>query len=136
MTETTHLGKKISRIRELRGMKQETLAEQLGISQQAVSKIEQSESVEDIMLDRVGKVLGISAEGIRRFNEDAAINHFNTFHDQSGAGAFSYSSTFNFNPLDEIQRLNAEKDDLYKALLKEKDEKIALLEKVIGKLEK
>jgi len=34
-------------------MKQETLAEQLGISQQAVSKIEQSENVEDHALERM-----------------------------------------------------------------------------------
>jgi len=40
MAETLHIGRKISRIRELRGMKQETLASELGISQQAVSKIE------------------------------------------------------------------------------------------------
>jgi transcriptional regulator with XRE-family HTH domain len=133
MAETTHLGKKISRIRELRGMKQETLAEQLGISQQAVSKIEQSESIEDIMLDRVGKVLGITSEGIRKFSEEAAINYFNTFNDSSTGAFQNYHCTF--NPLDEIQKLNAEKDNLYKALLKEKDEKIALLERVIGKLE-
>jgi len=47
MTEPTlHIGRKISRIRELRGMKQEALAAELGISQQAVSKIEQSADVD------------------------------------------------------------------------------------------
>jgi len=35
---TNHIGRKISRIRELRGMKQETLAIELGVSQQTVSK--------------------------------------------------------------------------------------------------
>ncbi|HTN20446.1 MAG TPA: helix-turn-helix transcriptional regulator [Pelobium sp.] len=40
MSETLHIGRKISRIRELRGMKQEALAQELGISQQAVSKLE------------------------------------------------------------------------------------------------
>jgi transcriptional regulator with XRE-family HTH domain len=45
-----HLGRKIGRIREMLGVKQETLAEKLGISQQAVSKIEQSEQVEDTTL--------------------------------------------------------------------------------------
>jgi transcriptional regulator with XRE-family HTH domain len=39
---TLHIGRKISKIRELRGMKQEYLAAELGISQQMVSKIEQS----------------------------------------------------------------------------------------------
>ena len=39
-TNQIHLGRKISRIRELRGMKQESLATELGISQQAISKLE------------------------------------------------------------------------------------------------
>jgi transcriptional regulator with XRE-family HTH domain len=47
----THIGRKISRIRELRGMKQEALAQALGVSQQTVSNIENSESVEDHLLE-------------------------------------------------------------------------------------
>ncbi|MCX2432687.1 helix-turn-helix transcriptional regulator [Pedobacter sp. GR22-10] len=39
-TNTPHIGRKISRIRESHGMKQEALAIELGISQQAVSKLE------------------------------------------------------------------------------------------------
>ena len=51
-TPVAHVSRKISsRLRELRGMKQEALAEALGISQQAVSKIEQSEHVESATLE-------------------------------------------------------------------------------------
>jgi len=127
---TTHLGRKISRLMELRGMKQETLAEQLGISQQAISKMEQSEQVEDLTLDRIAKVLGISSEAIRKFNEDSIFNVIsNTFtsHDNSTLNAVNYFPTF--NPIDKIV-------ELYDALLKSEKEKIALLEKVIEKLEK
>ena len=53
-TETMHIGRKISRIRELRGIKQETLAQELGVSQQAVSKLEQSEAVDDDKLPGYG----------------------------------------------------------------------------------
>lgn len=52
-TKPNHIGRKIARIRELRGMKQETLAEELGISQQSVSHLEQSETLEDDKLERV-----------------------------------------------------------------------------------
>lgn len=48
-------------------MKQETLAEELGISQQSVSHIEQSETIEEELLQKVSKALGISPEGIERF---------------------------------------------------------------------
>jgi len=133
---TIHLGRKISRLRELRGMKQEALAEQLGISQQAISKIEQSEHVEDITLDRIAKALGVRKEAIENFNDEALIFHIENMHDQSSAYNQNYNHQCTFNPLDEIKKLNAEKDELYKALLKEKDEKIALLEKVMAKQNK
>ena len=54
-TKNNHIGRKISRIRELRGMKQETLAEELGISQQAVSNIENSEKVDDAKLEEIAQ---------------------------------------------------------------------------------
>ena len=73
-TATPHIGRKISRIRELRGMKQETLAEELGISQQSVSQMEQSESLEDEKLDKVAKVLGVSKEAIKNFSEETVFN--------------------------------------------------------------
>ncbi|SDF42286.1 Helix-turn-helix [Cellulophaga baltica] len=41
-------------------MKQATLAEELGISQQAVSKIEQSEKIEEEKLEKIAKVLGVT----------------------------------------------------------------------------
>jgi len=50
---TLHIGRKISKIRELKGMKQETLASELGISQQAVSKIEQSADVDGEALEKL-----------------------------------------------------------------------------------
>jgi transcriptional regulator with XRE-family HTH domain len=127
---TTHLGRKISRLRELRGMKQETLAEQLGISQQAVSKMEQSEQVEDLTLERIAKALGLSSDAIKNFNEDSIFNVIsNTFtsHDNSTLNAVNYFPTF--NPIDKIV-------ELYDALLKSEKEKVVLLEKVIEKLEK
>ena len=46
-TEILHIGRKISKIRELLGIKQDVLAAELGISQQSVSKIEQAADVEE-----------------------------------------------------------------------------------------
>ncbi len=123
-TETMHLGRKISRIRELKGMKQETLASVMGISQQAISKLEQSEHVDDDRLEEVSKALGVSAEAIKNFDEDAAINVIsNTFHDHS-ANNVNFKCTF--NPLDKMV-------ELYEALLKSEREKIVLLERMLDK---
>lgn len=122
MAKTVHIGRKISRIRELRGMKQDALAANLGITQQAISKLEQSENVEDETLEKVAKVLGVSPEAIKNFSEEAIFNNINTFHDNSSLN--DYSSLLNyqctFNPIDKIV-------ELYERLLKSEQEKNELL---------
>jgi transcriptional regulator with XRE-family HTH domain len=120
----THIGRKISRIRELRGMKQETLATELGISQQAISKLEQSEEIEDSTLDKVAKVLGVTAEAIKNFNEETVFNIIgNTYHDHSASLNFQCT----FNPLDRLmQALDANKE-LYERLLASEQEKVEIL---------
>jgi transcriptional regulator with XRE-family HTH domain len=118
--ETMNIGRKISRIRELRGMKQETLAQELGVSQQAVSKLEQSESVDDDKLQLVAEKLGVTVEAIKNFNEESVFNNIsNTFHD--------HASLINcqFNPIEKIV-------ELYERLLKTEREKIELLERMIS----
>lgn len=120
----THLGRKISRIRELRGMKQEALAAELGISQQAISKLEQSEEIEDSTLEKVAKVLGVSAEAIKNYSDEAVFNIIgNTYHDNSASLNFQCT----FNPLDKlIQALEANKE-LYERLLASEREKVEIL---------
>lgn len=113
MAETTpHIGRKISRIRELRGMKQEALAAELGISQQAISKIEQSVEVEEEALAKIAKALGVSVEGLKHFTEDSVFNNINNFHDNSIQN--------NFNPIEKVI-------ELYERLLASEREKIELL---------
>lgn len=127
-TYKSHIGRKISRIRELRGMKQEALASELGISQQSISKIEQSETVEDAVLEKVAKVLGVSSEGIKNFNEEAVISNINSFHDNS---AFNLYCTF--NPIDKLLEVMEENRKLYERLLESEREKVELLKKIVEK---
>ncbi|WAC41053.1 helix-turn-helix domain-containing protein [Pedobacter sp. SL55] len=123
-TTRTHLGRKISRIRELRGMKQDALAAELGISQQAVSKLEQSEEIEDSTLEKVAKVLGVSAEGIRSFSEETVFNIIgNTYHDQSTSLNFQCT----FNPLEKLMEALEANKELYERLLASEREKVEIL---------
>ncbi|MDP3469607.1 MAG: helix-turn-helix transcriptional regulator [Daejeonella sp.] len=124
---TAHIGKKISRIRELRGMKQEVLAAELGISQQAVSKIEQSAEVEEGALEKIAKVLGVTVEAVKNFNEEAVINYFNTFNDNSTNNGAVYAFNSTFNPIDKIVELYNEKVELLERLLQSEREKNDLL---------
>lgn len=63
-TKPKHIGRNISRIRELRGMKQEALAIAIGVSQQTISNIEGSETIEDTVLEKLSNALNVSPEGI------------------------------------------------------------------------
>jgi transcriptional regulator with XRE-family HTH domain len=135
MTKTTHIGHKIMRLRELRQMKQETLAEALGISQQAISKIEQSEHVEDLTLERIGKVLGFPADVIKNYNEEATINNIQNNYEGSNSNAnnvgVNHQCYFNDALVEENKRLLDEVKKLTDAWMKEKDERIALLERML-----
>jgi transcriptional regulator with XRE-family HTH domain len=128
MSETLHIGRKISRIRELRGMKQEALAMELGISQQAVSKLEQSEKIEEEVLVKIAKALGVTAEGLKKFNEETILNIIsNTFtsNDTSTINAINIQPTF--NPIDKLVEIYEENKKLYEQLLASEREKVELL---------
>lgn len=119
-----NLGRKISKIRELRGMKQEALATLLGISQQAISKIEQSDEVEDLALEKIAQALGVTPEGIKNFNEEAVFNIIgNSYHDNSSS--VQYQCTF--NPIDKLMEVYEENKKLYEQLLQSEREKIEIL---------
>ena len=131
-TKNSHIGRKISRIRELRGRKQETLAEELGISQQSVSNIEQSERLEDEKIARIAAVLGVTKEAIENFSEESVLTIMsNSFNDHSTLNAILHNPTF--NPLDKVVELFEEKEKLYERLLQAEKEKVAYLEKLLDR---
>tara|TARA_R110002126_G_scaffold268899_1_gene412503 strand:+ start:880 stop:1200 length:321 start_codon:yes stop_codon:yes gene_type:complete len=103
-------------------MKQETLAEELGISQQAVSNIENSEKVDDVKLEEIAKALGVSKESIENFSEDAIFNYFSNFYDNSTGQV--YNSNCTFNPLDKVV-------ELYERLVQAEKDKVTYLEKLL-----
>ncbi|HWJ28321.1 MAG TPA: helix-turn-helix transcriptional regulator [Flavisolibacter sp.] len=120
-----NIGRKIERIRELRGMKQETLAAALGISQQAVSKMEASEEIDEERLQKVAKALDVPVEAIKNFNEENAINIIaNTVNNHDQSAMVFYNPTF--NPIEKVV-------ELYERLLKSEQEKVVILQSLINK---
>jgi transcriptional regulator with XRE-family HTH domain len=86
MPEKVHQGRAVKRIREILQVKQETLASELGISQQSVSLLETKETIDPETLEQIAKTLKVPVEAIRNFNEEAAVNIIaNTFQDESVA---------------------------------------------------
>lgn len=123
LTKPNHIGRKISRIRELRDMKQEALAQALGTNQQAISAIENSETIDEEKLKAIAEVLGVSVEGIKNFSEEAVLNIIgNTINNHDNASSFNYGCTF--NPLDKVV-------ELYERLVLSEKEKVEYLEKLL-----
>lgn len=127
-----HIGRNISRIRELRDMKQEALAQAIGTTQQSISIIEGSESVDDEKLKAIAQALGVPAEMIKNFSEEAVFNIIgNTIDIENNNGsAISYNCTF--NPLDKLLESIEENKKLYQQLIQAEKEKVAFLEKLLS----
>ncbi|CAI2769373.1 helix-turn-helix domain-containing protein [Flavobacterium collinsii] len=134
MEQKIHQGRNVKRFREMLGIKQEALAYDLGEdwNQKKISMLEQKDIIEDSLLRQISNSLKIPVEAFQNFDEEQAINIIsNTFHDTQGL--INYSPTFNNNPIEKIIQLHEEKIALYERMLKEKDEMMARLEKLIGK---
>ena len=122
-TKPKHIGRNISRIRELRGMKQEALAIAIGVSQQTISNIENSETVEEDKLELIAKELGVTVEAIKNFSDEAVLNIIsNTFNDNAMLNAVNVQP--NFSPLDKVV-------ELYERLVQAEKDKVTLLEKLL-----
>lgn len=97
-----HLGRKVERVRRLRGMTQTELGDLLGITKQAVSKMEQSEKIEDERLDKIATALGVTVEGLKEFNEETVLYNTNNFYENCGVkNAIGNNQTFNNFPLEQ-----------------------------------
>ena len=132
MEQKIHQGRNVKRFREMLNIKQEALAYDLGEdwSQKKISLLEQKDVIEDNLLKQISTVLKIPVEAFRNFNEEQAINIIsNTFHDTQGL--VNYNPTFNNNPIDKLLQLHEEKIALYERMLREKEEMMQRLEKLI-----
>ncbi|WP_177760884.1 helix-turn-helix domain-containing protein [Flavobacterium sp. I3-2] len=134
-TQKKHLGRNISRIREMKGMKQETLAELLGISQQKMSILENTADLEDAKLDIIAKALEVPTQAIKEYSDEKMLNIItnNTFNsnDSSTLNAINVMPTF--NPLDKLVEAYDENKKLYERLLAAEKEKLAYVEQLLKK---
>ena len=127
LEKKVHHGRNVKRMREMLGIKQETLAYSLDLSQQTVSRLESQEELDDNILSKIANVLHISVDAIKNYNDDIAVNIIsNTFNEQS----IAYQ--YNFNPIEKIIQLYDEKIELYERMLKSEQGKNSLLEKLVS----
>jgi len=113
------IGTKIRQIRDLKGLNQENMANELGISVTGYGKIERNEvSVNYERLLQISAILGVKVENIISFDNNVALNNFNNTVEQQ-IGTYS---------------LPIELKQLYEDKIKLLEEKVKLLEEKINQL--
>jgi transcriptional regulator with XRE-family HTH domain len=80
------IGDNLRKIREIKGIKQESMAKELGITTNGYGKIERGESAIKIdRLEQIANILGISAMDIMQF-DDSIIFNINTMSNSAPNG--------------------------------------------------
>ena len=121
-----HLGKKIERVRRLRGMTQTELGQLLGITKQAVSKMEQTEKIDDERLEKIASALGVTTDGLKEYNEETVLYNTINFYENCGVktSAVSNNHTFNNFPIEQaiemFEKLLQKERDKYEEVKKTK----------------
>ncbi len=115
-----HIGKNVRRLREIRDIKQESLATALSVSQQKVSKLERSEIIDEDTLRRIAGALQVSVDIINNFDEGILINNTNAVVSTSDFDHNTTVSNQGFKPIEKII-------ELYERLIEsERDKNIIL----------
>jgi len=123
-TKKSNHGANVCRWREWRGINQDVLAEQIGVSQATLCKYEKKETLDQETLEKIATALNIPVEAITEIEFGTAINIVaNTFTDFKD-NAVANQNYPTFNTFDKIT-------ELYERMLKEKDSVIELLKEVL-----
>lgn len=134
-SKAVHHGNNVKRLRETLHIKQEALADTMGVSQQKISLLEQKEKIDREQMEEIAKALNIPADLIEYYDAEATISIIANHFTNSGVSSNGFVNNDNctFNPLDELLKVVEENKKLYQELLRVEREKVALLEKMMGK---
>ena len=126
-TNTLHIGRKIERVRRLRGMTQADLGDILGVTKQAVSKMEQTEQMEDERIKQVAEALGVTEEGLKKFTKETVLYYTNNFYENSNATATNIGTVSSIENINHFSMEQAIK--LFEELIKIERKKFESLKK-------
>jgi len=135
-TPKAHLGRNVRHFRLENNLSQEAFADLLGApwSQKKISQLENRTDIDADVLEEIARALNVSAEEIKEYSEGAVVNNIQNNYEgsqTSGANIGGNFSNCSFNPLDKLIEAHEEIKKLHAALLKEKDDKIALLNRML-----
>ena len=136
ITGNVNQGANVQRLRQILGIKQETLAAKLGIDQSGVSRLESRRVIENDMLLKIANIFNISPKIIQELQENplSVVIENTTFENGSANnGTVGYTDKIEntFHPLEKMLELNKETSELYERMLALEKEKSALLEHLL-----
>ena len=121
--QTLHIGQKIKKLRELKNLTQSYMAEELGLTQGAYSKIELGESeITYTKLEKISGVLGMKPEEVIAFNDQMV---FNIMNNPNGGNVFSHIHQ---------QGISMSERKLYEDQIHLLKDEISHLKKIVDKL--
>lgn len=123
-----HDGHAVKRLRLEQNLAQEALASQVELSQKDYARIEAMRVIDDKLLAKIAKALDVTPEIIKNMDEEVSPvvieNIENKIEGTYGkvinaatGVSNNESNTDNYNPLEEIIRVNDQKSKLYEELL-------------------
>ncbi|WP_335967328.1 helix-turn-helix transcriptional regulator [Galbibacter sp. PAP.153] len=118
----SHIGRNITALRNLKGIKQEALAIETGISQSEISAIENSEEVEEEKLSKIAKALNLTPEVIKAFDETYAFYSIDNKLENVEIKETAHGIHQVFSPVEKVV-------ELYERLLASEKEKVEILKK-------
>lgn len=87
MIEKNKIGEKIRLIRTLKGLTQDNVSVELGLTQKAYSKIERGETKLNVdTIEKLASIFQMEAQDILNFNPETFIQQNSTYNIQSGGG--------------------------------------------------
>jgi len=123
LSHKAHHGQNIRRLRDILGIKQDTIAFALDMTQQNFSHLEQRPKIDSEILEKIAEIMKIPVETIENFSDDGVINIISSsLH--NGSGSVIYNPAF--NPLEKVI-------ELYDKIIKSKDDEIAFLRNLLEK---
>ena len=129
-TKTIHEGRNVKRIREMLGIKQESLATELGMNQQKISLLEQKETIEPDILQEIASALKVPVEAIKNFDEERTIYNISCNFSDNAVNNNAINIQ-NINPIEKWIEALEENKKLYERLLQSEKEKVEMLQRLL-----
>jgi|SRR5690606_8182653 transcriptional regulator with XRE-family HTH domain len=138
LIKNTHHGDAVRRVRRSLGIKQETLAKMMGITQARVSNFEQKKILDDKVIEKFANALKVSPSLLKELSEDPvnSIIKSNVADKVDKYGSFYDRNNQFRDPLDRLIEISYEETALQERLIELQKERNEIINQLLMKQRK